>query len=467
MTAIESEAELGRYQSLFGELWESAILRYSTLELPDGVLVPNGEIIFLEEAAEPTREILYSEGPFEIVEETKPTTFEFLRELIDGREVVGEGIEMTLCDHRVEQKFTNNPQARVQHDRPRTELHMALAPELTSDQKDHYSQTAGNLENRLQRSAEPYFDLSRCEYHYFEHHFRNKSKAEPEVLVFAPTGIDLDIDDDEKITVSIPKEIEEQTALSILPQRPYGVAKGQRIELATESATDREDGQLEYNITPELEEVRQIFVLLFVGEEMVRFEDHYSAPGDGSGAVNPRYQLFDEYDQQDRFIGHLQGEEDEFELAVLNVFSTAGYIVQTFGDNDFKIPEYDRENYDVEYDEVDLLAYRPDGSQILFIECTKKRISDKRDLLDRMEFIGSTLDSPESEDQYEAREYERNFIPIIATPQSSNEINDQVVKDLTESGIIILNGERLTEIYKRSRNQTDSVKIDFNERGRM
>jgi len=468
MTAIENKEELEQYQSLFDDLWESVRIRYSTLELPDDVKVPNGEIIFSEQAVEPSRTVLYSEGPLEIVEETKPSTFDFLWNLLKNQQVIGKGIELTLCDHRVEQKFVDKPQARVQQERPRAELHAALEPNLETDQYDTYAGVASDLEDMLQRADEPYFDLSRCEYQYLRHHFRNKSKGDSEILVFAPTGIELTIGDTDTITVIIPPEIEDQTALSILPQRPYGVAKGQRIELASESLHVREDGRLEYTKTPDLKDIERSYIMLFVGDKMMHFEDYYSMRSGNSGEFNPRKQLFDEHDQRGLLEDYLEGKgSNVFEHAVLNTLSIAGYIVQWFGDSSFKIPNYDKESAKSKYGEIDIIAHAPDGSHILFVECTEARISEKRSILDRMDRVVSNIGDDSDEDLPNADYSEPTTTPVVATPQPPEELNDQVVANLEDDGILILHGQRLQRLYERSHLQTDPVGLDFDDRDRM
>lgn len=465
MTGIESEADLERYESLFGNLWESAVVRFSTVELEDGVKIPNGEIIFSSKEASEQKEVLYSEGAFKIIEKTVNSPFDFLWNLVEGETVIGEGVEIEMLEHRPEGRFLDDREARVFEERPRTEVHGAFPVNLTSEQEDEYNTVIDELEHQIQRTEEPYYDIAKCEYYYFDHHFRGKAKTDPEILVFAETGIEFTVAEDNTVNILIPEEIKDQTAVSILPQRPYGVREGWRIELADEELMETSDGGLEYTENLNFDEVEEAYVILFIGDEIFGFEDHYTRSGkDSTGSVNTRYQVFDEYDQREKLPDHLSGDDPGvFEIAVLNALSTAGYLVQWFGESDFKIPNWSRESEGLPYDEVDLIAHRPDGSQILFVECTNKRISEKESILDRTEEIASVIreENPDLADIDLFESSRRKIVPVIATPQMPKELSDQVVAELTEKGIVVLDGEKLNEIYNLSADQGDPVKIDI------
>lgn len=466
MTAIESESDLEQFESLLGQLWESAIIRYSTVEIEDGTKVPNGEIIFSDEELDQGEEVLYSEGPFEIVEKKVADPLDLLWDMIEGETVIGSQIDLNMMEARVEQKFMDNREARVFDDRPHAELHAVFEPALSDEQENEYSNVAKTLEERLQRAEEPYYNLAKCEYYYFRHHFRNRAKADPEILVFAPTDIEFNIEDEDIINVIIPTEIEEQTAVSVLPQRPYGARKGWRVELADKTLEEMDDGRLQYTANPEFSDINNAYVLLFVEDEILWFNEHYPSTGDGSSHVNSRNEVFRAYDQKDTLIDYLNGDGNVFEIAVLNALSTAGYAVQWFGDSSFDVPNWSHESDQVEYDEVDLIAHHPDGSRILFVECTYKRISEKKTILDRTEEIASVIRDwePQSENIPRIEDSQRRIVPVIATPQSPEELSEQIVKEFRNSGIVVLHGNRLTTIYKRSARQDEPVEIEIEER---
>ncbi|MCU4971156.1 hypothetical protein OB955_00185 [Halobacteria archaeon AArc-m2/3/4] len=465
MTGINCESELKRYESLFGDLWESAIVRFSTVKLEGGIKVPNAEIVFTEEELEQREEVLFSDGAFKIMERTVNSPFGLLWDLVAGETVVGEGVDIEMLEHRPEQRFRDDREGRVFEGRPRTEIHAVFTVELSSSQEDEYKTVIDELEHRIQRAEEPYYDIAKCEYYYFDHHFRGKAKSDPEILVFAETGIKFTVSGDNTVNVVIPKEIKDQTAVSILPQRPYGARKGRRVEFADENLQEIDGGRLKYTVNPDFGEVERAYILLFVGDEVLGFKDHHTRNREGdSSFVNSWYQVFDEYDQRDTLSDYLQGDNpDVFEIAVLNVLSTAGYLVQWFGESDFKIPNWSRESEGLPYDEVDLVAHRPDGSQILFVECTNKRISEKESILDRTEEIASVIREEDPDfggiDIFESSH--RKIVPVIATPQMPEELSDQVVAELTEKSVVVLDGEKLTEIYNLSAERDDPVKIDI------
>ncbi|MFC7213071.1 hypothetical protein ACFQO4_03115 [Saliphagus sp. GCM10025334] len=465
MTGIESESDLKQYESLFVNLWESAVVRFSTVELENGVMIPNGEIIFSNEEYEEQEKVLYSEGAFRIVEKTINNPFDLLWGLVEGETVIGEGVDLEMLEHRPEQKFVDDFEGRVFNERPRTEIHGVFSVNLSSDQEDEYSTVVDELEHQIQRAEEPYYDIAKCEYHYFDHHFRGKATANPEILLFAETGIEFTVTQDNTVKVVLPEEIKDQAAVSILPQRPYGAQEGFRIELSDKDLVESNDGKLAYTENLDFDEVEKAYVILFIGDEVFEFKDHYTWSGEnGPGSINSRYHVFDEYDQRDKLFDYLSGDNPGvFEIAVLNALSTAGYLVQWFGESDFKIPNWSRESDGLPYDEVDLVAHRPDGSQILFVECTNKRISEKESILDRTEEIASVIREEESDivdiDVFEGSQ--RKIVPVIATPQMPKELSDQVVAELTEKGIVVLDGEKLNEIYNQSAEQDDPIKIDI------
>ena len=51
-------------------------------------------------------------------------------------------------------------------------------------------------------------------------------------------------------------------------------------------------------------------------------------------------------------------------------------------------------------------------------------------------------------------------VPCVATPQTPEELNDDVVEGFKEKGIKILDSERLKAIYAASQDTTDTVDAD-------
>jgi hypothetical protein len=433
--------------------------------LEEDISIPNGEIILSEEELEETEEVLYSEDGFKIVELSVNDPFDILWDLTEGESFIGEGVEMEMLDHRPEMRFGDDREGRVFESRPQTEIHAVFAVELPSGLEDEYYAVVDDLEYQIQRANEPYYDIAKCEYHYFDHHFRGKAKADPEILVFAETRIEFTVGDDNSTSVVIPEQVVEQTFVSILPQRPYGSREGWRLDLADEDLEEIGDGRLRFVRQFDLEGIDRAYIILFVGDEIFGFKDHFpSSQGSPSGPVNTRYQLFDEYDQRNKLSDYLQGDTpDVFEIAVLNILTTAGYHVQWFGESDFNIPNWSRESEGLPYDEVDMVAHLPDNSQVLFVECTNKRISEKESILDRTEEIASVI-REEPEDLSEIDLFEsssRKIVPVIATSLMPDELSDQVVAELTDKGIVVLDGQKLTEIYDLSADQETPVNIDI------
>jgi hypothetical protein len=63
MPYIENLDDLQRYREHFGDIWQSAILTFSSVEV-DGVHIPNGELKFSREPGKESTEFLYREGAF-------------------------------------------------------------------------------------------------------------------------------------------------------------------------------------------------------------------------------------------------------------------------------------------------------------------------------------------------------------------------------------------------------------------
>lgn len=466
MTAIEQEEDIQQYKSLFGEMWESAVVRVSVIKLGDETAIPNGEIIFSKEAAEGEQSVLYKEGPFKITERTVTEPFSLIENLAAGEFTEARGVEIGLLKHNPEQRFVGNRDSRVFDPRPQSEIHGVFSVDLSKDTQSEYNDLVDDLQDRLQRSSEPFYDVAKAEYYYFKHHFRRSRRADPELLVFSDPGIDFDIDEDDGLSVVVPEEIIDETAVSILPQRPYGKGKGWRTELSNTDLEEIKNGQVEYRDNLDLPDIEEAFIILFVGEEILEFEEFYNPDAVKSDLryANPRYGVLNEYDQRDQFLEHLQrGDSDIFEIAVQNLFSIAGYQVQWFGESQLKIPNFDRRTSELEYDEIDVIAHRPDGSQILFIECTVQGIADKNDLLDRVGKLSAAIGVTESQNEkidiFETNR--RKVVPVIATSMSQEKLSPQVVDTYNENGVAVLANEDLVGILETASKQSEPVNIEI------
>lgn len=466
MTAIEQEEDIQRYKSLFGELWESAVVRVSLIELDDETIIPNGEIIFSKESAEGEQSVLYEEGQFKIIERTVTDPFSLIEDLAAGEFGEAQGVDIDLLKHNPEQRFLNNRESRVFDPRPRSELHAVFSVDLSKDTQSEYNDLVDDLQDRLQRSSEPFYDISKAEYYYFDHHFRGSRRADPELMVFADTGIEFDLHEEEGLSVVVPEAIIDETAVSILPQRPYGKGKGWRTELSDADLEELEDDRVEYSDNLDFPDIEEAYIILFVGDEILEFKEFYNqdAVRDGLGYTNPRYGILDEYDQRDRLREHLQGgDSDIFEVAVLNLFSVAGYQVQWFGPSKLKIPNYDNRTDTPSHKEIDVIAHRPDGSQILFIECTVQGIADKADLLDRVGQLSAGIEAtktvPRDIDIFESTP--RKVVPVIATSMEPEELTHQVVESYIEQGVVVLDSSDLVSILDIASEQSEPVQLDI------
>ena len=463
MTSIEQESDIDLYESLFGDLWSSSILRYSILRLEEDIHIPNGEIIFTSEEGNKSEEVLYSEGEFEIREKQIPKTFDLLREILGCKYDIGTECKFKMEKRRPEQIFNNEPQSRVFKKRPYTELHAVFEPERYDDYIDEYAEKAEELQEELQRAQEPYYDISRSEYAYFTHHFRNSSKSEPALLLFAETGIELNISMEEgTVTVVIPPEIKSETALCYLPLRPYGKKKGWRVNLKDENLSETDDGRLKFVDQPDLEGINQTRIQLLVGEELIRIErENIPSKIAGQDLLNPRYRLMNEYDQSNYLESYLTGESGDFELAVLNVFSAAGYFVQTFGDSKFNIPNHSENKNKTQYKEIDLIAHHPNQEYVLFVECTKKGIFKKKDIISRVTNIANEVFNlePNTERSVSSMSANASIVPIVATCQNLDQIDDNVISEMKDMGIRIIDGETLKEIYKKCAGEDGTIEF--------
>lgn len=460
MPYIESADDLQWYREVFDGVWQSAVLRISLITVDDHRRIPNGELIFLHEPLNGQTEVLYEEGPLAIQEVVTDAPFDMLDDIRAGQiPIAGDSIDITsdLHQHSPSNYFQDGlPEGRVRETRPRTEVNAAINIEIPDDIGDDYSDGVDQLDNELKRAPEPYYDIGRCEGYYFDY-ISQSDRGDPKILLFADTGITFDINEDNKVDIVAPTPLFDDLFLSILPQHPYDEHKGWRIDMDRDQLETADDGRAHFTEDLDLEDIDKLYAILFLGERTIDMVEHHP---EGTLPDNPRYQIMQAFDQANNLIGYLDGHNaDYFEVAVVNAMSTAGWLVQWYGDEDFVIPSYSDDVSGAPYQEIDVIAYRPDSSQILFIECTNTGISNKEQILDRTEAISAVLG-----DQLLQTEMglltPQQCIPCIATPQSPEELNDDVVRDLEEKNITILHSERLKSIYMASQDTTDPVDAD-------
>lgn len=460
MTSVDDEADWESYQEVFGDLWESATIRLSLIEAKDHK-IPNGEIIFHRKSRTEETNTLYSIDGFEIYEETVSNPFEVLQGLFNN-DLQVDGSQLSLKFHHLGGNTTGFfetgiSESRVFDERPGAEVNTVFKPNLSDDLESAHQDAVNNIDERIKTADEPFFDLAKCEYYYFDYHFRGKSSANPMVMVFADPDIRFEVDDENELTLHFPIELAEKTTIVAYPIQPHGEHSGWKIPMGEQDLEEDSDGIAIYTDSFDLNEIQQLYFSVYVQDKMMRYERHYNRD---VSVGNDRFRLFQEYDQRDVLLDYLTGENpNQFETAVLNLLGTAGYIVQWFGDTNFNIPNPPHDVPALEEDEVDIIAHAPDGSHIAFVECTNQKISDKRNIVDRMEsvtsgIIGEGRIEPGPEPQWATR-----AIPCIATSQSPDDINDQVVEDLEDLGTVVLDSEDLVSIYQASAEQDGMVRV--------
>lgn len=460
MTSIEDETEWASYEQVFDELWKSATIRLSLIEAEDHK-IPNGEIIFHRKSRAEKTDTLYSIEGLDIYEETVSNPFEVVMGLfnsdlqLDDRQLNLELRHLGGNTHGFFQTGIN--ESRVFDERPHAELNTVFKPDLSDNSKSAYQDAVDDIDERIKTADEPFFDLAYCEYYYFDSHFRGKSSADPMVLVFGDPDIRFEVDDKNKLTLQFPIKLADTTTIVAYPIQPYGEHSGWKIPMSEQDLEEDSDGLAVYTDSLDLDGIQQLYFSVYVQDKLMRYERHYNR--DVSGGNN-RFRLFQQYDQRDVLLDYLTGgNPNQFETAVLNLLGIAGYIVQWFGDTDFKIPNPPSDVPAVKEDEVDVVAHAPDGSHIAFVECTNQRISDKRDIVDRMESATSGIIGEEQIELRPEPQWATRTIPCIATSQSPEDINDQVVDDLEELGIVILDSEDLVSIYQASAEQNGLVRV--------
>jgi hypothetical protein len=459
MPYIEDPGDLQWYREQFGDIWQSATLTFSSVEV-DGVQIPNGELEFSREPGEESTEVLYREGALSIYEVATTSPFDLLEQIIDGKIPTGDGtadIKSDLRRHSPSNYFQDGMrEGRVRETRPRMEMNAAVSIDIPEDIEDEYSEVVDELDDQLMRAEEPYYDLGRCEGYYFDYIFRSDRES-PAVLLFGDSGMEFSIDDSDTLEVVSPTSLFEDLFVSVLPQKPYDEHKGWQIEFDEDQLESMEDGRSRYTEDLELEDIDELYAVLYLEDEMVNMVEHITAD---IVPENPRYEIMQAFDQDNNLEGYLEGHNaDYFEVAVVNALSTAGWLVQWYGDDSFVIPSFSEDIPRAQYQEIDVIAYHPENTQILFIECTNQDISEKEQILDRTEAISSVIDNYHLPTDIGLTQ-PLQTVPCVATPQKPEELNNDVVSEFEEKDIEILHSERLRAIYAASRDTTDTVEAN-------
>jgi len=459
MPYIEDRDDLLWYREHFGDIWQSATLTFSSVEI-DGVQIPNGELEFSRELGEESTEILYREGALSIYKVNSTSPFDLLEQIINGEILTDEGtaeIESELRRHNPSNYFQDGVrEGRVRETRPRMEVNAAVSIDIPEEIEDEYSEVVDELDDQLMRAEEPYYDLGRCEGYYFDYIFRS-DRENPAILLFADSGMEFSIDDSGTLEVVSPTNLFENLFVSVLPQKPYDEHKGWQIELDKEQLVSMEDGRSRYTEELDLDDIDELYAVLYLEDGRINMVEH------NTGDVvpeNPRYEIIQAFDQDNNLEGYLEGHNaDYFEVAVVNALSTAGWLVQWYGDDSFVIPSFSEDVPRAQYQEIDVIAYHPENTQILFIECTNQDISEKEQVLDRTEAISSVIDDYHIPTDIGLIQ-PLQTVPCVATPQKPEELNDDVVSEFEEKGIEILHSERLRAIYAASQDTTEPVDTD-------
>jgi len=459
MPYIENLDDLQWYREHFGDIWQSATLTFSSVEV-DGVHIPNGELEFSREPGEESTEVLYREGSLSIYKVNSTSPFDLLEQTINGEIPTDEGkaeIESELRRHNPSNYFQDGVrEGRVRETRPRMEVNAAVSINIRENIEDEYSEVVDELDDQLMQAEEPYYDLGRCEGYYFDYIFRSDRES-PAILLFAESGMEFSIDDSDMLEVISPTSLFKDLFVSVLPQKPYDEHKGWQIEFDEEQLESMEDGRSRYTKDLDMEDIDELYAVLYLEDEIVNMVEHIT--GD-IVPENPRYEIMQAFDQDNNLEGYLEGHNaDYFEVAVVNVLSTAGWLVQWYGDDSFVIPSFSEDVPRAQYQEIDVIAYHPENTQILFIECTNQDVSEKEQILDRTEAISSVLDDyliPTDIGLIEPLQ----TVPCVATPQKPEELNNDVVSEFEEKGIEILHSERLRAIYAASQDTTEPIDTD-------
>jgi hypothetical protein len=461
MTLIQTEEDLDPFREYLSDIWERAVLRISFIKLDHGTRIPNGELVFLREPCEETGQIRYKIDDFVIYEITSQSPLELLSRVLSGQIPTVEDkieIDTDLYSHNTSGYFqTGIEESRVEEDRPLTEFNGVIDVEITDEEEEKYSEKREDISDRLKRAEEPYYDTGRAQDFYFERVFATK-KNDPKILVFANPDITYHIEDDE-LELVFPEPLQDDLFISVLPQRPYGEHKGWRIEIADKELTSTDGNRLRFREELDLEGIENVYVVLYLGEQLLDMIDYVPSSLRRS---NPRFQILDSYDPKANLVEYLEAppSTDTFEVAVFNVLTTAGYFAHWFGETSFKIPNWTTEIPRSSDLECDVIAYPPDGTEVLFIECTVSKISNKEDILERSKAVADAALEDDLISVGSGLFQTRQIVPCIATPQPPNKLSEEIVNDLEDKNVEILHTERLKAILEASQRTDDTVPID-------
>jgi hypothetical protein len=209
--------------------------------------------------------------------------------------------------------------------------------------------------------------------------------------------------------------------------------------------------------TLELGDIQMVDFNVYVGDKRVEYQRHHNPDIE---SANDRFRIYEKFDQRRKLLDYLRGTDpNQFEVAVLNLLSTAGYVVQWFGDSSYSVPNFSNESNDPELKEIDIIAHAPDDSHIAFVECTTQQISEKASLLDRIgEATAGILDEERIRVESEPG-WAKKPVACIATPQSPDQLSSEVVESLESMGVVVLDSEKLVSIYELSAEQDELVSL--------
>lgn len=460
MIRITGKEDVDELEEKFGDFWKSATIRVSTIEMDAGEAVPNGEIILSRDNQEKKEEVIYQVDNFKIHEKVVSDPYDLLRSICKGSLELN-GIETSELEViRVENSqgyFQKGiSESAVFEKRPYSEVNTKFDVNYDVEESE-YKDEVGELEDKIKvHDTEPYFDLGKCESTYFDCYFVRDHRKGPKILLFGSTGLEADIVDQELI-MRYPEELEEDLTVSILPQTPYEDTSGQRIDVESQK---REDGRKIFREELDLDGINKFFVYIYYKDIRMNVEEGKNPE---ITPDNERFNLLAEHDQDSRIVDYLSEEQDTdlFEVAILNLLSIAGYQVFWSGYNNFNIPNHSDDIDKAKYDEIDIVAFAPDRSSILFIECTSKNIMSKIKEKNFPERVDRTSSAIVEEEWVEGRiglESPKRIVPCIATPQPEDRIPD-TIDEAEKEGVRVLHQDRLEDILERSINNPGTVEI--------
>lgn len=276
MPNIESAEDIRDYREHFDDFWDFATLRIATIELDDGTVIPNGELVFSPESKENKQTVRYEEGDFRIHEIVSSSPFKLLEKIAAGTiptTVDPIQLEVEINQYDPGRYFqTGLENTRVHEDRPATEINAVIDIDVPEPVEDQYTNTRKELDDILKTAEEPYYDTGRCQDYYFEHIFARRAHM-PKILLFADLGIEYEIEDD-TLTIYSPEPFVDELFVTVLPQRPFGQHKGRRLELTYDQWEILPDGMHQYSRDLDLDGIEHIYANFYLDElriDMIRY----------------------------------------------------------------------------------------------------------------------------------------------------------------------------------------------------